>query len=98
MSFAHSRTCPMESINHPPGDEPLGFTVGGIVGLAGGAAAVAAATGLTVAAVGQWDRRIPARHARRVAIMAGLPLEIVRPDMVRAGHAQALAECGVARV
>lgn len=51
--------------------------------MAGGKAAVARRLGLTLQSVAKWDKRIPARHAREVAIMAGLPLEIVRPDMVR---------------
>lgn len=67
--------------------EPVGFTVAGILGLAGGAGAVARKLGITVQAVGNWDRRIPHEHARTIAIMAGLPLEIVRPDMVRGGAA-----------
>jgi len=65
-------------------DEPLGFTVDGIVAMAGGKAAVARACGLTIQAVAKWDRRVPDQHARTVAIAAGLPLEIVRPDLVRA--------------
>lgn len=65
-------------------DEPVGFTVEGVLSLAGGRAAVAVALGLTIQAVAKWDRRIPGKHAREVAIMAGLPLEIVRPDLVRA--------------
>lgn len=67
--------------------EPLGFTVTGIVNLAGGAGVVARACGVTVQSVVKWSRRIPADHARTVAILAGLPLEIVRPDMVQNGHA-----------
>jgi len=70
--------------------EPLGFTVAGIVALAGGAGEVARACGVSVQSVTKWRRRVPADHARKVAILAGLPLEIVRPDMVKAGHAIAL--------
>lgn len=70
-------------------DEPLGYTVEGILGLAGGAGVVAQRLGLTVQAVDKWGRRIPRRHAQTIAVMAGLPLEIVRPDMVRTGHKQA---------
>lgn len=66
-----------------PPDEPLGYTAQGIVQTAGGCGAVAEKLGLTVQTVAKWDRRIPGPHARQVAIMAGLPLEIVRPDMVR---------------
>lgn len=61
---------------------PLGYTVDGIIGLAGGAGKVARRCGITVQSVDKW-RKIPTWHAREVAIMAGLPLEIVRPDMVR---------------
>jgi len=64
-------------------DEPIGFTVQGVLGLAGGRGAVAAACGVSVQTVAKWDRRIPAQHARTVAILAGLPISIVRPDMVR---------------
>ncbi|MFA5630304.1 MAG: hypothetical protein WC997_02230 [Porticoccaceae bacterium] len=69
-----------------PKDEPVGFTVMGILGMAGGIPAVAEKTGRTVQTVSKWDRRIPAKYARDIAIMAGLPLEIVRPDMVRASE------------
>jgi hypothetical protein len=61
---------------------PVGFTVEGIIGVAGGKAVVARACGVTIQAVAKWGRRVPAKHARTVAVMAGLPLEIVRPDMV----------------
>jgi hypothetical protein len=64
-------------------DEPVGYTVEGILGMCGGKGAVARQCGVTVQAVANWGRRVPAMHARTVAIMAGLPLEIVRPDMVR---------------
>lgn len=65
---------------------PIGFTVEGVIALAGGRKVVADATGVSVQSIGKWTTRIPAIHARTVAILAGLPLEIVRPDMVRAGH------------
>lgn len=61
---------------------PLGFTVQGLIGMAGGYAVVAKECGVSVQSVRKW-RGIPIRHARQVAILAGLPLEIVRPDMVR---------------
>mgnify|MGYP002738099498 CR=1 FL=1 len=64
--------------------EPIGFTVEGILGMAGGKSAVAKACGLTIQAVAKWKRHIPTQHFRTEAIMAGLPIEIVRPDMVRA--------------
>lgn len=63
-------------------DGPMGYSVEGILALAGGAPAVAAKLGLTVQTVVKWDRRIPGAHAQTVAIMAGLPIEIVRPDFV----------------
>jgi len=64
-------------------DEPFGYTVEGVLALAGGRGAVAKRIGVPVQSVAKWARRIPDRHARQIAIMAGLPLEIVRPDMVR---------------
>ena len=67
---------------HKP-DEPIGYTVEGVLGLAGGRGAVARKCGVSVQTVAKWDRRIPASHARTVAIMAGLPLAVVRPDMVQ---------------
>lgn len=70
-------------------DEPVGFTVEGVLALAGGRGAVAKELGVSVQSVVKWGRRIPAPHARKVAVMAGLPLEIVRPDMVKRGHDEA---------
>jgi hypothetical protein len=70
-------------------DEPYGYTVDGVLALAGGRGAVAKAIGVSVQTVAKWARRIPDRHARQVAILAGLPLEIVRPDLVHSGHDQA---------
>ena len=64
-------------------DAPVGFTVEGVLGLAGGRGAVARACGVTVQSVSKWDRRIPSDHARTVAVLAGLPLAVVRPDMVQ---------------
>lgn len=64
-------------------DEPVGFSVQGVLGLAGGRGAVAEACGVSVQTVAKWSRRIPAQHARTVAILAGLPIAIVRPDMVK---------------
>jgi hypothetical protein len=64
-------------------ESPIGYTVEGIIGVAGGKAAVAKACGVSIQSVAKWGRRVPAKHARTVAILAGLPLEIVRPDMVR---------------
>lgn len=72
--------------------EPIGFTVSGIIDLAGGAGVVARACGVTIQSVRKWTRRIPAIHARTVAIRAGLPLEIVRPDMVQSGHELAVKD------
>ena len=67
-------------------DEPIGYTVEGILNLAGGRAAVARRLGLKVQTVAKWDSRIPGKHARDVAIMAGLPIGIVRPDHVQEGQ------------
>lgn len=72
-------------------DEPIGFTVEGIVALAGGAPKVSKKLEISVQSVNKWGRRIPQVHARTVAIMAGLPLEIVRPDLVKGGAEQAAA-------
>ena len=64
-------------------DEPIGFSVAGIIDLAGGPAEVARRLGLTIQTVAKWDRRIPGKYARDIAIMAGLPIKIVRPDHVQ---------------
>lgn len=64
-------------------DAPIGFTVEGVLGLAGGRGTVARECQLSIQTVSKWDRRIPAAHARKVAILAGLPLAVVRPDMVQ---------------
>lgn len=65
---------------------PVGYTTLGVIEKAGGAAKVARLCGVTVQAVGRW-RYIPGPHAEKVAIAAGLPLAIVRPDHVQAAHA-----------
>ena len=78
-------------------DEPVGFTVEGVLALAGGRGAVAKELGVSVQSVVKWGRRIPAPHARKVAVMAGLPLEIVRPDMVKRGHDEASEYVKVSR-
>ena len=70
-------------------DSPVGFTVAGVIAMAGGGGAVAKKCNVSIHTVTKWDRRIPDRHAQTVAVMAGLPLEIVRPDLVQSGHAQA---------
>lgn len=81
----------MDNDNCRRNDEPIGFTVEGIIARAGGCAVVARELGLAFQTVSQWDRRIPSTHAFRVAILAGLPIEIVRPDLVRSGHGAAIA-------
>ena len=68
---------------------PVGFTVSGIEALAGGVTAVAKACEVSPQAASKW-KYIPSKHARKVAIMAGLPLEVVRPDFVQAGHSVAV--------
>jgi hypothetical protein len=65
------------------GDEPVGYTVEGVLAQAGGRGAVARRLGVSIQSVSKWGRRIPGPHAREVAIMAGLPLAVVRPDLVR---------------
>ena len=82
-------------VNKVRRDAPLGYSVQGIVELAGGAANVSRlltenGMQITLQGVTRWASRIPREYAQAVAIFAGLPLEIVRPDMVRAGHAEAL--------
>lgn len=69
--------------NKKAADSPIGYTVEGVLALAGGRGAVALGCKVSIQSVAKWDRRIPGPHARTVAIMAGLPLEIVRPDMVQ---------------
>lgn len=64
------------------GKLPVGFTTIGIINLAGGVGAVGKACGVTVQSVVKW-KYIPGKHARTVAILAGMPLAIVRPDMVQ---------------
>lgn len=70
------------SMNSRKSKIPVGFTTTGIIQLAGGQGAVARACGVTVQSVAKW-KYIPGKHARQVAIIAGLPLEVVRPDMVQ---------------
>ncbi|WP_184749472.1 hypothetical protein [Comamonas odontotermitis] len=64
---------------------PVGFSVRGIVAMAGGSTTVAERCGITLQAVRKWSHSIPEEHARTVAIAAGLPLAIVRPDQVQEG-------------
>lgn len=73
-----------------PQQEPIGYTVSGLVALAGGTGAVAKACGVSVQSVNKWTSRIPAIHARAVAILCGLPIEVIRPDMVRYDYNQQL--------
>ena len=82
LSFSQFRKQAFEMNKHKS-DEPIGYSVEGVLALAGGRGAVAAKTGVSIQTVAKWARRIPGPHARTVAIMAGLPLEIVRPDLVR---------------
>lgn len=63
--------------------------MGGVIAMAGGGGAVAKRCGVSIQTVSKWGARIPDRHAQTVAVMAGLPLEIVRPDLVQSGHEQA---------
>lgn len=61
---------------------PVGYTVKGVIDKAGGAQAVAKLCDVPVQSVVKW-RYIPGWHAEKVAIAAGLPLAIVRPDHVQ---------------
>ena len=54
--------------------------VNDIIKAAGGAAAIAAATGINRTTPYSWAK-VPARHARAVAKLARLPLSQVRPDL-----------------
>jgi hypothetical protein len=69
--------------------EPIGYTVQGIVAMAGGAGKVSKEVGVPIQSIAKW-RYIPGWHAHKVAVLAGLPIELVRPDMCRAGHAEAM--------
>ncbi|RQS39801.1 Cro/CI family transcriptional regulator [Burkholderia sp. Bp8990] len=62
--------------------KPIGYSVRGVVTKAGGAVKVAETLGLSHQAVRQWGDVIPSRHAEIVAGLAGLPLGVVRPDLV----------------
>jgi len=53
----------------------------GVIAMAGGAGVVGRHCGVATQTVNKW-RYIPGWHARQVAILAGLPLAVVRPDMV----------------
>ncbi len=69
---------------------PVGYTVEGIVAMAGGAGEVAKMCNVPIQSVKIW-RYIPPWHARTVAIAAGLPLAVVRPDMVQDAAAELAA-------
>lgn len=71
---------------HKSSKFPVGYTTSGVVQTAGGNGVVARALNLPVQSVAKW-KYIPGRHARQVAIMAGLPLAVVRPDMVQQAEA-----------
>lgn len=59
---------------------PAGMSIAGVIGLAGGTVAVAAACGITRSAVYQWER-VPSGHVRTIVKLSGLPLEVLRPDL-----------------
>lgn len=70
-------------MSHPakkPQKTPIGYTVRGVVVKAGGIQTVATALGLTQNAVRNWTT-VPAKHAETVAMMATLPLAVVRPEL-----------------
>jgi len=83
VSFSQPLEVDVTKKRKPQPDEPLVYTVAGIIARAGGARAVAEACGVTQQSVSKWGRRIPAVHAEMVATMAGLALRVVRPDLVR---------------
>jgi hypothetical protein len=63
-----------------PQKTPVGYSVRGVVVKAGGPQAVAAARNISEQSVRLW-KTIPAKHAEVVAVMAGLPLSVVRPEL-----------------
>lgn len=71
---------PAEGDKRP--DAPISYSVQAIVAMAGGPRKVAERFGLVQQTVNAWSIRIPGIYAREVAIMAGLPIELVRPDFV----------------
>jgi hypothetical protein len=61
---------------------PIGYTVRGIIERAGGPAKLATELKISYQSVYNW-KTIPSKHATKIAILAGLPLKIVRPSMVQ---------------
>jgi hypothetical protein len=68
---------------------PIGFTTKGIIGMAGGTGEVARLCEVPIQSVAKW-KYIPSWHAQKIAVKTGLPLEIIRPDMVQNGHDKAI--------
>lgn len=62
--------------------QPIGYTVQGVVAKAGGVPFLSKDLGVTSQTIHKW-RQIPSWHAQRVAVLAGLPLAVVRPDLVQ---------------
>lgn len=69
------------TVADPVQKTPIGYSVRGVVMKAGGINRVAHALELHPNAVRAW-RLVPDRHAELVAVMSGLPLGAVRPDLV----------------
>lgn len=60
---------------------PNGYTVPGVIALAGGASAVGRECGVDPQSVVKWTK-IPDRHIRIVSTMSGLGIEVIRPDII----------------
>jgi hypothetical protein len=70
----------MTAVKKRDASSPAGMTITGVVELAGGVGAVAAACGVSRSAVSQWVR-VPKQHIRTVRDLSGLPLSVLRPDL-----------------
>lgn len=62
--------------------QPVGFTVQGVIAKAGGVPLLSKDLGVTSQTIHKW-KQIPSWHAERVAVLSGLPLAVVRPDLVQ---------------
>lgn len=70
----------MMAVKKRDASSPAGMTITGVVQLAGGTRAVAAACGVSRSAVSQWVR-VPRQHIKTVRELSGLPLSVLRPDL-----------------
>jgi hypothetical protein len=64
-----------------PKSSPVGYTIKYVVNKAGGAKVLSEMLGITKQAVYRW-KAVPVDHAELVSRLSGLPLAIVRPDLV----------------